>query len=112
MRELPKVNGLYDAVQTVIKSNIRDGYPPNYFRREVSNMSTSQELIDFCTALIKKKDTLQEMFFAIEKYKNLLTIEDFITVHGTEWGFTEEIVRTAAERVILFDSAANRTRYA
>jgi subtilisin family serine protease len=36
MRKQPNVNGLFDAVQTVIKSNIKDGYTPNYFRRRSS----------------------------------------------------------------------------
>lgn len=51
------------------------------------------------------------MYFAIEEYKNLLTIEDFISVHGFEWGFSEKVVQAASERVELFDKVANTKRY-
>jgi hypothetical protein len=41
----------------------------------------------------------------------LLTLEDFVSRRGSEWGFSEAIVEASRARSEYFDQMAGRIRY-
>jgi hypothetical protein len=107
---LPQVNSLREAVQTVIKSNKKDGYSPNRLIQMVT--VNDLELIRVCSSIILKPESLSALYTAIsDDHPNLLTIEDFIAVHGQSWGLSLEVAKEAEIRCKLFDDWAKRKRY-
>jgi hypothetical protein len=42
----------------------------------------------------------------------LVTLEDFVSRRGLEWGFAGETIKIAGERAVYFDQIAGGTRYA
>jgi hypothetical protein len=109
MRLLPKANTLRDAVQEVIKSNIKDQYRPNRFINVVS--VSDAELKEVCERLICKTESLPALFEAFQKHRDLLTLEDFVSHYGETWGFNEEVIKKARLRAEQFDQWVNHKRY-
>jgi hypothetical protein len=110
MRTLPKVGSLQEAIQAVIKSNTADHYPPRRFVQIVSN-SKSYELLQVCSELICSQNAFSEMYKAMFKHRNLLTLEDFVACYGRDWGFSEEAVEQAKTRSQSFDTLVGHKRY-
>jgi hypothetical protein len=110
MRQLPSPQNLKDAVRSVIESNCLDGYTPNRFIQATAD-GTTPDLIAVCVRLINKGETLEYLESALTRFPNLLTLEDFVSRCGSEWGFDEETVAVARARSEYFDQIAGRTRY-
>jgi hypothetical protein len=108
VEKLPKVNNLREAVEEVIKNNQREGYPPNRFR----NMTRvhNNELPSVCRSLVISRDALSYLFDALRSYPNLLSIEDFISHYGEQWGL-KDVVEEATKRVQLYDEIAKKQRF-
>ncbi|MEK3701938.1 hypothetical protein NYE33_33575 [Paenibacillus sp. FSL R10-2199] len=110
MQQLPKVSSLRDAVQTVISSNKKDGYPPTRFIQMTS--VNDAELTGVCSKVIMKPESLTALYMAIcGNHPELLTIEDFVAVYGEAWGFHTDIIKEAQRRKNQFDEWAKCTRY-
>lgn len=109
MRLLPRVHTLRDAVETVIKSNVKDQYRPNRFITVVT--VSDLELKEVCGRLICKPESLSALYEAFQKHSDLLTIEDFVSRYGETWGFNEEVIKEARLRTEQFDQWVNHKRY-
>jgi hypothetical protein len=107
---MPKVSSLQEALQSVIKSNTMDKYPPRRFIQIVSNTKNSQ-LVQVCTELIFSNSAFSEMSQALLKHPNLLTLEDFVGRYGLDWGFTKQTVEEANRRSQSFDCLVKNKRY-
>lgn len=103
------VKTLREAVDTVIKSNKKDGYPPNRFSQLVSVDNNQLPLV--CTNLIKNKDYLGSLYDAFKKHPNLMTLEDYIAHFGQDWKFHEDIINEAVKRKETFNSIVGFQRY-
>jgi SRSO17 transposase len=110
MRELPKVETLREAVREIIESNIRDGYPPHRFIQATEG-GNAADLGVVCERLINKAETLEWLEGALERIPTLLTLEDFVSRQGSEWGMSVETVEAAKARVERFDEIAGTARY-
>jgi hypothetical protein len=73
---------------------------------------TSPDLFAVCRKLINKGELLDLLEAEITKRPTLLTLEDFVSRYGSEWGFYNLTVTMADARRIRFDQVANQTRYA
>ena len=107
MRTLPKVHSLYEAVQTVIGENKKDRYNPTYFTRAMA----SADLVSTCTNLIKSQSSYSALTDALLSHPDLLTLEDFVAVHGDDWGFSPDVVDEARRRGQVFDEFVKHKRY-
>ena len=110
MRQLPKPRNLNDAVRCVIESNRSDGYTPTRFIQATED-GTSPDLLAVCTRLIKKGETLEYLDKALKQIPTLLTLEDFVSRRGSQWGFDKETIATALDRANYFDQIAGQIRY-
>ena len=110
MRQLPSPQNLNDAVRCVIGSNCLDGYTPNRFIQATGD-GAAPDLLAVCIRLINKGETLEHLDSALRQFPALLTLEDFVSRCGSEWGFDEKTVATARARSAYFDQIAGRTRY-
>jgi hypothetical protein len=72
---------------------------------------TAPDLLSVCIRLINKGETLEYLDIALRRFPTLLTLEDFVSRRGTEWGFDEPTVEMASARSIYFDQIAGRSRY-
>jgi hypothetical protein len=110
MRKLPTVDSLQDAVKKVIQSNSNDGYVPARFIQATEN-GNAGDLLSICESLITKGETLEYLESALKRYTKLLTVEDFVSRFGAEWGFDSSTVRLATERAKYFDLLVGGERY-
>ena len=110
MRSLPNSETLNDAVRCVIDSNRSDGYNPTRFTQATMD-GTAPDLLSVCIRLINKGETLEYLDVALRRFPTLLTLEDFVSRRGAEWGFDEPTVEMARARSIYFDQIAGRGRY-
>jgi len=111
MRMMPHVTTLQEAVQEVIRSNQADGYPPTRFI-QMTEHGHADNLVSICQRIILKGETLEAIERALASHPNLLTIEDFVARYGGAWGMSEDVIRSAVERVRYFDQLAGRQRFA
>jgi hypothetical protein len=110
MRQLPKVRNLSEAVRRVIESNRSDGYTPTRFIQATGD-GTAADLLSVCSKLISKGETLEYLESALRSYPTLLTLEDFVSRSGCEWGFDKSAIEAARARAAYFDQIAGNTRY-
>ena len=110
MRELPDVKSLGDAVRAVIQSNKADGYNPSRFV-QITLAGTAPDLKRLCEKLILSGQALDHLDGAFEKHRSLLTLEDFVARYGRDWGYSDEVLDMARQRVIYFDQLAGGPRY-
>jgi hypothetical protein len=109
-RPLPNVRTLSAAVSEVIDSNRRDGYNPTRFVG-VTQDGTAPDLLGVCRKLILNPETLEWLESGLEKFPQILTLEDFVSRYGADWGFDQETIQMADSRVQRFDQIADFTRY-
>lgn len=109
LQSLPKANSLREAVNKVIQSNKSDKYNPTRFIQLTA--VNNDELVTACSKLIQNPNALPALFDAFQKHKSLLTIEDFVSVFGLEWGFSQEIIDEARTRSEEFDSWVKQKRF-
>jgi hypothetical protein len=110
MRPLPTVTTLKQAVESVINSNKRDGYPPTRFIQATQD-GVAPDLKTICERPIVRGETLEYLESALLRFPTLLTIEDFVARQGLAWGFSPEGVEAASARVTYFDQIAHGKRY-
>ena len=110
MRQLPTARNLSEAVRRVIESNRSDGYTPTRFIQATGD-GTATDLFTVCTKLIRKGETLEYLESALRSYPTLLTLEDFVSCRGSEWGFDDAAIETARACSAYFDQIAGTTRY-
>ena len=48
---------------------------------------------------------------ALKQFPTLLTLEDFVSKHGTSWGISETTINVAVARVQYFDLISGMPRY-
>lgn len=111
MRQLPNAGNLSEAVRRVIDSNRSDGYTPTRFIQATGD-GTATDLLPVCVKLISKGETLEYLESALKSHPTLLTLEDFVSRRGSEWGFDGAAVEIARARAVYFDQIAGTTRYA
>jgi len=80
MRQLPKVNSLQEAVQTVIKENKHDRYNPTYFFTKT--VANTGNLVTTFSKLIRSKSSYSALSDALLTHPDLLTLEYFVAVYG------------------------------
>lgn len=110
MRSLPKVQTLKQAVREVIENNKSDGYIPTRFI-QATGSGDVPDLLSVCEKLIAKGETLEYLENALKRFPTLLTLEDFVSQHGTAWGFSQGTIKVAKARVEYFDMITGKTRY-
>lgn len=98
---IPTVNSLREAVKYVIKNNTDAGYRPSYFIQDTS--CSDRELPGRCIKLIHSLNALNAIYRALEKFPEIITLEDFIVQYGKEWGFPSETICKAQESVNTFN---------
>ena len=108
MRPLPNVHSLPEAIQVVIKENKKDRYNPTYFTRVMANAT---DLVATCSHLINSPSSYSALTDALLSHPDLLTLEDFVAVHGVEWGFSPDIIEETQRRVTVFDELVKHKRY-
>jgi hypothetical protein len=110
MRVLPNPHDLKDAVRCVVESNSADGYIPTRFIQATGG-GTAPDLLAVCRRLISKGETLPYLDSALKRISTLLTLEDFVSWRGAEWGFDNATIDIARDRSVYFDKVAGRPRY-
>lgn len=111
MRPLPKVQSLKEAVERVIESNIEDGYRPRDFIK-ATEYGNAPDLPAVCSRLIYSAEALQFIEDKIEDIPTLLTLEDFVCRHGSEWKlFDNATIERACASRDRFDQVAKEKRY-
>ncbi len=107
---MPHAHNLREAVQLVIASNRSDGYPPTRFI-QVTEEGYADDLLERCTRLIEKGETLEYLDSAFQRFPTLLTLEDFVSRFGTDWGFPSTAIAAAQDRAAYFDQLVGGPRY-
>ena len=108
MRLLPQPKTLKEAVENVINSNKKDGYPPTRFI-QATEAGTADDLKAVCERLIVRGETVEYLDKALRRFPTLFTLEDFVARFGKGWGFSDEVISHAKARVNYFDKVAGAT---
>jgi hypothetical protein len=72
---------------------------------------TGRELQRVCKQLITSGTTLEHIDKAFVRHPQLLTIEDYVSRFGADWGLSMETIEVARARVTYFDQLAHGQRY-
>ena len=109
-RPLAHPGSLEEAVRQVILDNTRMGYTCQRLVGETENGQASNLRVA-CSRVISSPVGLQETEEALGGLPQLLTIEDFVSHWGAEWGFDETDVQLAQEGAEYYDAVAGFTRF-
>jgi ribulose-phosphate 3-epimerase len=109
-RPLAHPGSLEEAVRQVILDNTRMGYTCQRLVVETENGQASNLRVA-CSRVISSPVGLQETEEALGGLPQLLTIEDFVSHWGAEWGFDETDVQLAQEGAEYYDAVAGFTRF-
>ena len=109
-RPLAHPGSLEEAVRQVILDNTRMGYTCQRLVVETENGQASNLRVA-CSRVISSPVGLQETEEALGGLPQLLTIEDFVSHWGVEWGFDETDVQLAQEGAEYYDAVAGFTRF-
>ena len=93
---------LQNAVRIVIENNTGLGYPSLGFKRATLGGS-HPELLAVCQELIASSRAVIAMGDAVKQYPGFLTLEDYVAIWGTEWGFSTLAVEHAKASSEAFD---------
>jgi hypothetical protein len=107
-RSLPHPPTLRDAVNEVIVSNRRDGYPPQRFI-EATQHGEALDLNHVCEHLILSPGTLSWLTDALMKHGQLLFLGDLVAEYV--YGLSSEAVKEAKRRVDAFDQLVGMKRW-
>lgn len=111
MRQLPYVETLGEAVHEVIKGKYSSKSIIPYYRDLMLSASLPEKLIEACKKSIENTKNTNGIVKAINKDPYALTIEDFVSVYGSEWGFNNYTIKVAKDRVKVFNDIAGKERY-
>ena len=109
-RPLAHPGSLEEAVRQVILDNTRMSYTCQRLVVETENGQASNLRVA-CSRVISSPVGLQETEEALGGLPQLLTIEDFVSHWGAEWGFDETDVQLAQEGAEYYDAVAGFTRF-
>ena len=98
---IPNVNSLREAVQYVIKNNSDAGYRPTYFIQDTS--CPDRELPWRCIKLIHSQNALISVYSALERFPEMITLEDFVARYGEDWNLPPDTISIAQESVDTFN---------
>jgi hypothetical protein len=104
-RTLPKVSSLTDVVREIKEQP--EGDSVEGFDKAIREGN----LVEAFSGLIFKGITIDYLLDEVKKYGTTLTVEDFVSRHGVEWGFDEAAIFAACARTTHLDLAAGFTRY-
>lgn len=107
-RPLPYPPTLRDAVNEVIASNRRDGYPPQRFI-EATKHGEASDLTHVCEHLILNPGTLSWLADALMKHGQLLFLEDLVAEYS--YGLSSDALKEAKRRVEAFDQLVGMKRW-
>lgn len=93
---------LSQAVNMVIDQNKSLGFTPTRFI-EMTGHGDHPDLDTIITNLVKKDDLLEFLEQQIEKFGEVLSIEDLITFAPDGFGLSEEIIKKAREKSNWFN---------
>ena len=109
-RPLAHPGSLQQAVRQVIDDNTALGYLPQRLLAETED-GTVADLVAACRRVISSPAALTETEEALERFAQILTIEDFVSRWGRDLGFTEDMVQLAQEGAGYFDGVAGFSRF-
>lgn len=113
-RNLPEVNSLEAAVQTVIRQNRSMGYPPNRFASATrsGNIPTDQ-LVEYLSDLVVTRRAEQWVGESVERLQEVLTIEDYLQYDdlAQRWGFDRQVSEASREAVRYYNKMAHGERW-
>ena len=98
---IPHVNSLREAGRFVIKNNREAGYTPTYFIQDTS--CSDSELPGQCIKLIHSPNALMAVYRALERFPEMITLEDFVARYGEDWSFPPDTISRAQESVDTFN---------
>ena len=78
------------------------GYPSLGFKRATLDGS-HPELLAVCQELVASSRAVSAMEEAVKQYLGFLTLEDYVAIWGTEWGFSALAVEHAKASSEAFD---------
>lgn len=96
------IETLKQAVKEVIKQNESKGYHPEIFIFQTK----SGEVLDLeyrVCSLVKSPSAIDAVIKAIEKYGDILTIEDYIIKNKNNFGLPQDIIHKAKQNVEGFE---------
>ena len=101
---------LQNAVRNVIENNTSLGYPSLGFKRATLDGS-HPELLAVCQGLIASSGAVTAMVEAVKQYPGFLTLEDYVTRWGGEWGISAQAVEHARASAETFDRLVGFRRW-
>lgn len=102
MRPLPRVKNLEQACRKVVESNTADKHYPGYFD-SMTRDKDSEALLPVISRLILEATFLEKVERIMKKCRTMLTIEDLVAHYGDTWGFDDQVIEVARQRVEYFD---------
>jgi ribulose-phosphate 3-epimerase len=87
------------------------GYTPQRLVGETASGETPN-LLAVCRRIISSPLALVETEEALRQFPQLLTLEDFVSSWGGEWGFGEDMVHLAQEGAAYYDGVVGFRRFA
>lgn len=105
---LPDVNSLRDAAIKVIQNSKENKYDANRFTSIVYGAKDDRELLSNIRKLLFNPEAITRMYTEVRKKPKLIMIEDFIVIHGEQWGFDLDAINKAKDNVELYNSVRKR----
>jgi hypothetical protein len=93
---------LHEAVKLVIKQNKSRGCVPTRFITMTQD-GNAENLEEIISKLVLKKELLEYLEKGIQKYGNLLSIEDLIANKDDGFNLSKDVIREANARAEWFD---------
>ena len=109
--KIPDLSNLREAVKAIINQNTELGYTPTRFIGVVSVKDSS--LSGICSNLLSSPKAIEAMEKAVQKYPELLTLEDILTMTTdvSDWGFDEDDIQRAKSTSVYFDRLVGYQRW-
>ena len=101
---------LQNAVWRVRENNAALGYSAIRFR-QATQEGYHPDLLRVCEELTLNPNAFAAMENAVTTYSGFLTLEDYVAVWGTEWGFSAQAVEHAKASAETFDRLVGYRRW-